>query len=71
MAALHCSDEAIAYAESRQNTEPLFVFVASGGARPLLHAVQALVASMAAPAPGRSAVTHVWLCAAVMLLVLP
>jgi hypothetical protein len=70
MAALHGGEQAIAYAESRQYTEPLFVFVIMvvAASRPVVHAVQMLVAGLAARAPGRSAVTHVWSCLALVPL---
>ncbi|MEY2690035.1 MAG: hypothetical protein RL375_4235 [Pseudomonadota bacterium] len=70
MAATHGGEQAIAYAESRQYTEPLFVFVIMvvAASRPVIHVVQALVAGLAARAPGRRAVTHVWLCLAVVPL---
>ena len=63
--------EAIAYAESRQYAEPLFVFVVMviAASRPVLEAVQALVAGMARRAPLHRAVAEVWLCFAFVPLV--
>src|SRR4051812_13372795 len=47
--------EAIAYAESRQYTEPLFVFVVMviAASRPVLEAVKSFVAALAKVAPAR------------------
>ncbi len=70
MAFVDGGDAAIAYAESRHFTEPLFVFVimvvaASG---PVLALVKALVAALARLAPVRTAVMQVWLCLALVPL---
>jgi hypothetical protein len=63
--------EAIAYAESRQYTEPLFVFVVMivAASKPILEAVKALVAAIAALAPVNSAVARVWLGLALVPLI--
>ncbi|CAN5680371.1 putative Na+/H+ antiporter [soil metagenome] len=65
------SAEAIEYAESRAYTEPLFVFVIMvvAASRPVLLAIQALVAAVARLAPVRSVVAQVWLCLAVVPLI--
>ena len=62
---------AIAYAESRQYTEPLFVFVIMviAASRPVLHVVRALVAFVARRTPFRTAVAEVWLCLALVPLI--
>ena len=62
---------AIAYAESRQYTEPLFVFVIMviAASRPVLHVVRALVAFVARRTPVRTAVAEVWLCLALVPLI--
>lgn len=63
--------EAIAYAESRQYTEPLFVFVVMivAASKPVLEAVKALVAAIATLAPVNSAVARVWLGLALVPLI--
>lgn len=63
--------QAIAYAESRQYTEPLFVFVIMvvAASRPVLEAVKGLVAAIAALAPVNIAVARVWLCLALVPLI--
>jgi hypothetical protein len=64
MAGLEGGEAALRYAESRDYTEPLFVFVVMviAGSRPVLALLFALVARLAGiwPAPQRAAVT-VWL----------
>lgn len=62
--------EAVAYAESRQYAEPLFVFVVMviAASRPVLETVQALVAGLARRAPVDAAVAQVWLCLALVPL---
>ncbi len=64
MAALEGADDAVAYAESRQYTEPLFVFVIMvvAGSKPVLVAVQALVWRLAGLLPLPTAVARSWLC---------
>jgi len=63
--------DAIAYAESRQYTEPLFVFVIMvvAASRPVLHAVRGFVASLARRLPVATLVAQVWLCLAVVPLI--
>ena len=55
--------EAVAYAESRQYTEPLFVFVIMvvAASRPVLEMVQRLISTLARLLPGRMARLQVWL----------
>ncbi|MGO4378581.1 putative Na+/H+ antiporter [Pseudoduganella sp. RAF19] len=54
---------AIAYAETQQYTEPLFVFVVMvvAASRPVLEFVQRVLATIARLAPGRSEVMLAWL----------
>jgi len=61
---------AIAYAESRQYTEPLFVVVIMvvSASRPVLEAIRALVAFLARLLPGRAVVAQAWLCLALVPL---
>ncbi|RZA33825.1 MAG: hypothetical protein EOP92_18830 [Lysobacteraceae bacterium] len=63
MALLASGTEAIAYAESRQYTEPLFVFVVMviAASRPVLDAVRDLLALLARLAPVRTEVALCWL----------
>jgi hypothetical protein len=63
-------DDAIRYAESREYTEPAFVFVIMviAASRPVLQAVRVALARTAARAPLPSAVAEVWLCLAVVPL---
>ena len=70
MAAVDGADAAIAYAESRQYTEPLFVFVIMvvAGSRPVLEAVKAVVAGLARRLPLPSALVRTWLCLALVPL---
>lgn len=55
--------EAIKYAESRQYTEPLFVFVIMvvAASRPVLEAVKALVKTLARAAPAHPPLVQIWL----------
>jgi hypothetical protein len=55
--------EALAYAESRQYTEPLFVFVVMvmAASRPVLHAVTRVVNAMAQRVPMPTYLVRVWL----------
>ena len=71
MALIDGGDKAIAYAESRQYTEPLFVFVIMvvAASRPVLEAIKALIEKLARLAPLRTAVARVWLCLALVPLV--
>lgn len=71
MALLTGSQQAIAYAESLQYTEPLFVFVIMvvAASKPVLLSIESLVAALASLAPQRRAVARVWLCLALVPLV--
>ena len=71
MALVVGSKEALAYAESRQFTEPLFVFVIMviAASRPVLEAVRSMVAALATRAPLRTVLAEVWLCFALVPLV--
>ncbi|MGH8822466.1 MAG: putative Na+/H+ antiporter [Rhodoferax sp.] len=71
MAATGGGAQAIAYAESRQYTEPLFVFVIMvvAASRPVVDLIGALVAAIAGFAPGRTVVAQVWLCLALVPLI--
>jgi hypothetical protein len=71
LAAIAGGGEALEYAESRQYTEPLFVFVVMvvAASRPILHAVMAAVDAVARLAPVPTPVAVAWLgLAAVPLL---
>jgi hypothetical protein len=70
MALLQGGDKAVAYAESRQYTEPLFVFVIMvvAGSRPVLEGVRAAVAGLARLLPLPTAVAQSWLCLALVPL---
>ena len=63
--------KAIEYAESRQYTEPLFVFVIMvvAASRPVLVAIEALIARIARAVPYDFAVAQVWLCLALVPLI--
>ena len=63
--------QAIEYAESRKYTEPLFVFVIMvvAASRPVVEVIAALVAFLARLAPVRFAVAQVWLCLAMVPLI--
>ena len=63
MAVVGGSAAALAYAESRHYTEPLFVFVVMvvAASRPVLQAVRALVATLARAAPLATPAGHAWL----------
>ncbi|MEI7465533.1 MAG: putative Na+/H+ antiporter [Burkholderiales bacterium] len=71
MALVDGSEQAVAYAESRQYTEPLFVFVIMvvAASRPVLEAIKGVIEALARLAPLRTAVARVWLCMAVVPLV--
>jgi hypothetical protein len=62
--------EALGYVESRQYTEPLFVFVVMviAASRPVLAAVSALLRSMSRVLPMPAALAQVWLALAVVPL---
>lgn len=71
MAAVQGGTEALAYAESRKYTEPLFVFVVMviAASKPVLHVVMASVNAVAQMLPVRSSLATAWLgLAAVPLL---
>lgn len=71
MALVDGGSRAIAYAESRQYAEPLFVFVIMvvAASKPILETVKKLVATLAGLAPVRTIVARVWLCLAVVPLI--
>lgn len=71
MALVSGGKEALDYAESRQYTEPLFVFVIMviAASRPVLDIVKALIALVARMLPLNTAVAHVWLCLALVPLI--
>jgi hypothetical protein len=71
LAAIGDGAQAIAYAESRQYTDPLFVFVIMvvAASRPVVDLIGALVAAIAARAPVRTVLAQVWLCLALVPLV--
>jgi hypothetical protein len=63
MAILNGGHEALAYAESRQYTEPLFVFVVMviAASKPVLHVVMATVNAIARLLPIRRSIATAWL----------
>lgn len=63
MAFITDGSQALAYAESRNYTEPLFVFVVMvvAGSRPILHAVRVCIEFLAQRAPVRTAQASAWL----------
>lgn len=71
MALVDGGDQAIAYAESRKYTEPLFVFVIMvvAASRPVLEAIKGMIETLAKLAPLRTAVARVWLCLALVPLI--
>jgi len=71
MALVAGGSTAVAYAESRKFTQPLFVFVIMvvAASRPVLLFVQAALSLLARQLPGRSEVTEVWLGLALVPLV--
>ena len=71
MAVVSGGPKAIEYAESRQYTEPLFVFVIMvvAASRPVLVAIEALIAFIARLAPLPTVVAQVWLCLALVPLI--
>ncbi len=70
MALLVGGPQAVAYAESRHYTKPLFVFVVMvvAASRPVMHAVQALLSSLARLAPVPTPLAMAWLGLAVVPL---
>ena len=71
MALIDGGDKAIAYAESRHYTEPLFVFVIMvvAASKPVLDAIKQVIEHLARWVPLRTAVVRVWLCMALVPLV--
>ncbi|RBA23855.1 putative Na+/H+ antiporter [Herminiimonas fonticola] len=71
MALVSGGTTALDYAESRQYTEPLFVFVIMviAASRPVLEIVKILIATIARIAPVNTAIAHVWLCMALVPLI--
>jgi hypothetical protein len=71
MAVVQGGKQAIAYAESRQYTEPLFVFVIMvvAASRPVLEAVRSMVDMFARLAPVNVSTARVWLCFALVPLI--
>lgn len=63
-------DDAVSYAESRNYTEPMFVFAVMvvAGSLPILTAVMALVNKLSRWIPVRDTTAKVWLCLAVVPL---
>ncbi|MES2317016.1 MAG: putative Na+/H+ antiporter [Pseudomonadota bacterium] len=63
--------QALAYAETRTYTEPLFVFVIMvvAASKPVLEAIRAFIAALARLVPLRTAVVRVWLCLALVPLI--
>jgi hypothetical protein len=63
--------EAIAYAESRTYTEPLFVFVIMvvAASKPVLESIRAAIATLARLVPLHTPVVRVWLCLALVPLI--
>jgi hypothetical protein len=70
MALMQGGDKAIGYVESRQYTEPLFVFVIMvvAASRPVLEAMRQSIAWLARLAPVRTEVAQAWLCLALVPL---
>lgn len=70
MAILGGGSEAVAYAESRNYTEPLFVFVVMviAASRPILRAVETSLRTLAHILPAPTAILSVWLSLAVVPL---
>jgi hypothetical protein len=71
MALVQGGDQAIAYAESRTYTEPLFVFVIMvvAASKPVLETIRAAISALARLIPLRTAVVRVWLCLALVPLI--
>lgn len=70
MAVLGSGSAALEYAESRNYTEPLFVFVVMviAASRPILRAVESSLRSLAHALPARTSVVSAWLSFAVVPL---
>ncbi len=71
MALMAGGGPAIAYAESRQYTEPLFVFtiMVVAASRPVLEGIQALVTALARALPLPHSLAEVWICLAIVPLI--
>jgi len=71
MAVVSGGSQAIAYAESRTYTEPLFVFVIMvvAASKPVLESIRALIAALARLCPLRTALVRVWLSLALVPLI--
>ncbi|HZW22724.1 putative Na+/H+ antiporter [Noviherbaspirillum sp.] len=71
MAFVSGAEQAVEYLESRQYTEPLFVFVIMvvAASRPVLEAVKAFIAAAARLAPADTLLARVWLCFALVPLI--
>ena len=71
MALVQGGAQAIAYAESRTYTEPLFVFVIMvvAASKPVLESIRGAIAALARLVPLRRAVVQVWLCLALVPLI--
>ncbi len=71
MAVVEGGPKAIAYAESRTYTEPLFVFVIMvvAASRPVLESIRAAVAALARLIPLPNPIMRVWLCLGLVPLV--
>jgi hypothetical protein len=70
MAVVMGGSEAVAYAETRQYTEPLFVFVIMvvAASRPVVESIRALLAFLAKFVPVDKVVVRTWLCLALVPL---
>lgn len=71
MALISGGEDAIEYMESRQYTEPLFVFVVMvvAASRPVLESVRKLVSTLAKLAPVDTTIAQIWLCFALVPLI--
>jgi hypothetical protein len=71
MALVSGGEQALEYVESRQYTEPLFVFVIMvvAASRPVLESIRAVIAAVASVTPGPTNVAQVWLCLALVPLI--
>lgn len=71
MALASSGAQAIAYAESLQYTEPLFVFVIMvvAASKPVLVSIEVLVSAVSVGLPVRTAVAKVWLCLALVPII--
>jgi hypothetical protein len=71
MALVQGGGEALAYAESRTYTEPMFVFVIMvvAASKPVLETIRAAISALARLVPLRTAVVRVWLCLALVPLI--